>query len=167
MALIEVIPMSERRPRHAKYSYYVGVSSTYRRTTKKYQAVFLLTGAVMTDLRWAVGGKVKILLDTETNEVHLRLAHASATCVFTLSAYDQRAKDTTGNPIACSVKTTDPRLPHVSMTRLKKEDCYIAADSGDLVFVYPVPLNIAPPVDVVLPTRANRTATYSGAALRA
>ncbi len=147
MALIEINPM---RPggNNSGAHYYVAVSSTTSKTsvrkTSATQVSFVISTLAMKDLRWVSGDKVKLLLDAETNEVHVRRAAPGSPNVFTLSGHSTKKERRAGTTTNSDFKVSDKTLPRLPMTRLQKNDCYIA-DNGDLVFVYPAPLNLPQP----------------------
>ena len=149
MALTEIFPMHASGVSRANPdNYYVAVSitkGTHTDAVSASQTAITVTTAAMTDLRWVVGDRVKILVDPDTNEVHLRRAAHQDRGSFALSPQNVRVAASIGKAVNCQVRTSDLRLPRIPMIRLCKADCYIAADSGDLVFVYPVPLNIPKP----------------------
>ena len=128
MALIEIL--SHRTC--GNHRYYVKIATAGK---ERPQTGFSLSAEAMKDLRWVIGDRVKILLDSESNEVRLR---RTASGGFSLNSSSSLAKNVRGKAVLCSMRTSDARLPRVMTTFLHRKDCYIT-DDGDLVFVYPVP----------------------------
>lgn len=140
MSLIEIEVGHNGRCGRGPASYYVCICQSDSKNGKS-QSTFVISSVAMTELGWFAGDRVKVLLDAESNEIHIRLTSADDRNSYRLSGRSIKHEDAIGKPVTSDFKTTNTQIPRVSYTPLQKDDCYIA-ENGDLVFVYPAPFNL-------------------------